>query len=178
MTTSPLWRAKNRGAKRRDFSGEGPTLASRPSTAASPPKFAGANFGPSTREGRALRHVRGPASSARAIHGAAFCLGGAQNCERGSSASHSIQSVKSLRRSRWLRNDKTIVRTMRLTGLEGEQYCSMAGGPEDQYSRAGNRSGQAPMNPITAFLTVAVGTIGVAFGATGHPYWATPFVRP
>src|ERR1700731_3004361 len=52
----------------------------------------------------------------------------------------------------------------------------MDGRPEDQYSRPGNLSEQAPMNPIPAFLTVAVGAIGVAFGATGHPYWATLFI--
>jgi len=32
------------------------------------------------------------------------------------------------------------------------------------------------MNPITVFLTIASGLIGVAFVATGSPYWAAPFL--
>jgi hypothetical protein len=32
------------------------------------------------------------------------------------------------------------------------------------------------MNPITAFLTIACVAVGLALGATGHVYWAVPFV--
>src|SRR5258707_4831518 len=56
----------------------------------------------------------------------------------------------------------------RLTDGPDDHYISVQGSPIEQ--------GATIMNPITAFLTIVCGAVGVALGVIGQPAWGIPFV--